>query len=177
MTLQKTGKLVFPIAVFEAQEGPVEVEWAPHLPEEWGENPFPEAVTVTIGSQKMDTGYLIEIETQGRATLICDRCGTDFVYAVDGKVRSFFAFATGVDRGEDVEVHVIPSSARQIDLTQDALDALILELPVKRLCSDACQGLCPQCGANLNEGACGCRPEETDPRWEALKGLSFDDKP
>ena len=46
-----------------------------------------------------------------------------------------------------------------------------LALPMKPLCSDACRGLCPQCGANLNRAECGCAPVWEDPRLAVLKGL------
>ena len=34
--------------------------------------------------------------------------------------------------------------------------ALMVDAPDMPLCRDDCAGLCPQCGANLNEGPCGC---------------------
>jgi uncharacterized protein len=30
---------------------------------------------------------------------------------------------------------------------------------MKPLCSDACRGLCPECGTNLNRTECGCKPK------------------
>jgi len=47
-----------------------------------------------------------------------------------------------------------------------------LAVPMKPLCGPECRGLCPQCGADRNRGACGCATEETDPRWEALRALA-----
>ena len=38
----------------------------------------------------------------------------------------------------------------------------------KLLCSEDCQGLCPRCGADLNEGPCQCKPE-IDPRLAVLQ--------
>ena len=40
--------------------------------------------------------------------------------------------------------------------------ALLLEFPLVPLCDEECKGLCPTCGANLNEGPCGCAPAEGD---------------
>ena len=47
----------------------------------------------------------------------------------------------------------------------------MLELPIKYVCSEDCAGLCVTCGKNLNDGDCGCKEEEGDPRWGVLKGL------
>ena len=46
-----------------------------------------------------------------------------------------------------------------------------LALPVKPLCRPDCRGLCPECGKNLNEGACGCSRDSGDPRLAALRQL------
>jgi uncharacterized protein len=46
-----------------------------------------------------------------------------------------------------------------------------LVLPMKPLCAEACRGLCPDCGANLNRTACSCSPKWEDPRLAPLKGL------
>ena len=50
-------------------------------------------------------------------------------------------------------------------------DAVLLELPLAPLCRPDCAGLCPTCGADLNEGPCACPPAEGDPRWAALDAL------
>lgn len=39
------------------------------------------------------------------------------------------------------------------------------------LCREKCKGLCPQCGANLNDEACDCGLENIDPRLAQLKQL------
>ncbi|HVE13574.1 MAG TPA: DUF177 domain-containing protein [Elusimicrobiota bacterium] len=63
-----------------------------------------------------------------------------------------------------------PASDEVIDLTEDARQAVLLELPQRALCKDACRGLCPSCGKNLNEGACKCAPANASP-FAVLKSL------
>lgn len=46
-----------------------------------------------------------------------------------------------------------------------------LELPQRYLCREDCRGLCPTCGKNLNEGPCGCREDNGDPRMDVLRRL------
>ena len=43
-----------------------------------------------------------------------------------------------------------------VDMSEVALTDILLELPSKVLCREDCRGLCPKCGADLNEGDCGC---------------------
>lgn len=57
-------------------------------------------------------------------------------------------------------------------LLEDAVrEQVLLSLPDRSLCREDCKGLCPHCGANLNETSCSCGEEQVDPRWAALKGL------
>jgi uncharacterized protein len=58
-----------------------------------------------------------------------------------------------------------------IDLEDLMREQFLLALPMKPLCSDACKGLCPQCGANLNTNPCNCNPSWVDPRLKVLSDL------
>jgi len=44
-----------------------------------------------------------------------------------------------------------------IDLNPDIRDEIILDYPMRPLCSIDCKGLCFRCGKNLNEGKCNCK--------------------
>lgn len=58
----------------------------------------------------------------------------------------------------------------QIDLSGPAREALLLEMPMRLLCRKDCPGLCPVCGANLNETPCDCPKGEPKPNpFEALR--------
>jgi uncharacterized protein len=53
-------------------------------------------------------------------------------------------------------------------------EQLLLQLPMQRVCSQSCKGICPVCGVNRNEVVCGCdavRGQVLDERWKALKDL------
>ena len=55
-------------------------------------------------------------------------------------------------------------SEEYIDLSEDLRESFLLEIPTRVLCSEKCEGLCPQCGQNLNEGKCDCRLEPEGPQ-------------
>jgi uncharacterized protein len=62
-----------------------------------------------------------------------------------------------------------------LDLRGWARDALALSVPSNLLCSEDCAGLCPVCGANLNEaGPDHAHELQPDPRWAALSNLRFE---
>ena len=51
-------------------------------------------------------------------------------------------------------------------------ECLFINEPFKVLCDEDCKGLCPSCGANLNQEQCSCGDDtDIDPRMEALKEL------
>ncbi len=55
---------------------------------------------------------------------------------------------------------------------RDIRELILLELPDYPLCGESCLGLCPRCGANLNNGPCGCEPlkEGFSPEEKSWKG-------
>ena len=59
-----------------------------------------------------------------------------------------------------------------LDLVVAIRQQAALVTPMKPLCREDCAGLCPSCGHNLNQGACGCPPSEADQRWAALRKLA-----
>jgi len=75
---------------------------------------------------------------------------------------------------EPEEGEAYPILGQQIDLEPLAREALVLALPLAPLCRPDCAGLCPTCGADLNDGPCRCPPSGGDARWAALDVLRPD---
>ncbi len=82
----------------------------------------------------------------------------------------------GAEEAEMAE-ETYPLTEETLDLYPLARDAILLNLPQAPLCRPDCAGLCPTCGADLNEGPCGCPPPTTDARWAALDALRSIDTP
>jgi len=59
----------------------------------------------------------------------------------------------------------------QLDLGAVVSEQIVLDVPMKVVCREDCRGLCSQCGADLNEGDCGCQLTPVDPRLAALADL------
>ena len=101
--------------------------------------------------------------------LSCDRCGKEF--SREKVVELDYLLATELEDEESDEIFLLEGN--EIDLDEVAGTAFILAMDTKNLCSDNCKGLCAKCGADLNNGPCGCRPE-VDPRLAALAQLLDD---
>lgn len=99
----------------------------------------------------------------------CRRCLAPVVVRVDQTVEALFSAEP--DAVDDPIAYPIAERATTIDVREAVREELILAAPHFALCRDDCRGLCPRCGADLNEGPCGCRPSAPDPRWEALVAL------
>ncbi|MDE7294191.1 MAG: DUF177 domain-containing protein [Oscillospiraceae bacterium] len=57
--------------------------------------------------------------------------------------------------GEDTGDYVV-AVGDKVDLDELGISDLLPEMPSKLLCKEDCKGLCPKCGADLNESDCGC---------------------
>jgi uncharacterized protein len=58
-----------------------------------------------------------------------------------------------------------------IEVDHLVAEQIFLALPVKVLCSEDCKGICPGCGANLNEEPCRCKAERGQSPFEKLKSI------
>ena len=63
-----------------------------------------------------------------------------------------------------------------VDIDDIVANNFLMNVEGKYLCSEDCKGLCQHCGADLNEGDCGCSQENIDPRWAALVDIIEKDK-
>lgn len=97
----------------------------------------------------------------------CRRCAT----RVDGELDVVVSerFAPGPRPADDL---AYPFEDDSLDLAPLVRDSIMLNLPIAPLCREDCAGLCAVCGADLNEGPCGCAAP-TDPRWATLDALRF----
>ena len=72
------------------------------------------------------------------------------------------------EAGEADEVGYFWEEDNYIEVTQEIEELILINLPMKPLCSPYCRGLCPICGVNRNKESCSCE-EEIDPRLAVLR--------
>jgi len=126
---------------------------------------------------RTDTGILATGRLQTEALVPCRRCLEPMIVGVEIELEEEFqpsidiftgaviAAADGEDEVTKIDDHHI------LDLTEVVRQNLLLATPTSPLCRPDCHGLCPTCGANLNEEPCSCQREEEDPRLAALRDL------
>lgn len=121
-------------------------------------------VDARLRAESVVEGVLVTGTVRAAAHHECARCLRVFSGEVELSVCELFAAPGHLT--EDREVYRVTDAS--IDLEPMLRDALTLHLPLNPLCGPDCAGLCARCGADLNEGPCGCTDDETDPRWAAL---------
>lgn len=121
-------------------------------------------------------------DVRAAAEVDCDRCLSPLSVRVDQSFDLLYippAKSAGAQEEKELGYDDLSTAFYQdqtIDIDDLAREQIELALPMSRLCGDGCRGLCPECGANLNEAACACSVEQVDPRWAALKELKTDDR-
>lgn len=102
---------------------------------------------------------------------VCDRCAREFQRDVEFPVEAVLVTELSDEENEDEWVFQLEGDSA--DLDDIVTTTFVLSMDSKLLCKPDCKGLCCRCGANLNDGPCGCQPE-LDPRFAALKQLLND---
>ncbi len=119
-----------------------------------------------------EADFLVEGRIETKVGGECDRCLKEFVRSVDLEFRVILVRNLGEElperelRGEELNHSLL--EGQEIDLKRIVLEQLILDSDMVNLCSPECLGLCPFCGADLNENGCDCKNDEIDPRLAKL---------
>jgi len=123
--------------------------------EEW-----PGRVVGVVGIERDGDRIHVRGTIRAAAWLECVRClkGFERTLSVPFDVfseragRSRQRIEEELERGNYMKFH----DGRRLALGDDAREALLLELPMAPRCREDCAGLCPRCGAELDNGPCGC---------------------
>ncbi len=98
----------------------------------------------------------------------CRRCLTDVVSEVDADLHLIFAEQGLDDEDDESDAYPFDPGDAALDLRPAVREEWLLAAPAFPLCREDCRGLCPQCGADLNEDPSHTHAA-TDTRWDALR--------
>ena len=142
---------------------------------------FAEPLVWQVDVTNTGEALLVTGTVEGDAKTSCARCVEEFSLSLTGEIEGYYLLDAEKGAPEDMdddEFDVLPEN-NVIDLEPLIRAALLLEFPLVPLCDDDCKGLCPTCGANLNDGSCCCAPvaddDDTPPNpFAALKDFPFE---
>ena len=111
--------------------------------------PADRVVTAAGQLSSVGDGVLVTGRVEAQLDAQCARCLTDFSYPASAEFEELYVYPEQAERYADEDVWFVESG--EIDLAPIIHDALILDQPPIVLCQPDCRGLCPDCGANLND--------------------------
>jgi uncharacterized protein len=140
-----------------------------------GDFHVPDGVAVDIAYHRAGLDVFVDGTVRAGVRGTCARCLAEYEFALETPVGIVLAPAaaavphTGPLRDEDIGLAYY--QGEEIDLTPLIHEQALLALPTRPLCTEACRGLCPRCGANLNAGPCGCPAASGAGRLAVLQTL------
>ena len=138
-------------------------------------------VGLSFDVERQETGrFRVAGHLTGAFELTCSRCLEPFTMAIaaDFDLRYVPRLENAGEGEKEVEEDDLATAFYEndeIDLSQLVMEQFQLALPMKPLCKEACKGLCPQCGTNLNTGTCDCSQKWEDPRLAVLRAMKRTD--
>ena len=134
-----------------------------NLPKEEVSNSSPFELEVEI--TKKAVGYQFKGKIKGEVELTCSRCLKKFKEKIesnfDYKLMPTSEIGGGEIKGKELDVKF--SDENIVDLAEVAEEQILLNLPVKPICSNECKEI------NYSEGEGEKEEKEIDKRWEKLK--------
>lgn len=146
--------------------------------------PFAQPVRVDLILTNCGSGLWLEGKIKTALILPCSRCLEPFIHQVEVPLKLEYRNLDRITRASDFEaeaksadeVYYYHEEDAVIDIQRGVIEALLIHFPMKPICSEECQGLCPICGINLNQDHCACKRSNIDPRLAALEKIKLEKK-
>jgi uncharacterized protein len=126
-----------------------------------------EPLSGSFTATRISEGIFLSGSLKSQVVQECVRCLEDALVPLNLDIDELYYYPPEAAPAEN---YVVGENG-YIDLSPLVRELTLLVTPIQALCRPDCQGLCMNCGQNLNEGDCGCEDEEIDPRLDVLKQL------
>ncbi len=150
-------------------------------------------LTVHLTVTHRHDAYDLDFRVDGTVTLLCDRCLDDLIVPIDATYRLMVKYGEDYNDESD-DLLIIPQSDNDLNVSYMIYDTVVLAIPIKHVhplgkCNRQMSSLLkrhravtPGEDAELQEELLDSIDDvdadagggSTDPRWDALKGLSVD---
>ena len=133
--------------------------------------PSGDPVVLELRLEEVGEGVLVTGTATAQLRGVCGRCLAEIHDELVIDLQELFVHP---DQGvEDDDTSRLDGEL--LDLEPLLRDQVVLDLPFQPLCREDCQGLCPDCGANLNDSPDHGHEQPVDARWAALAQLQTSD--
>ena len=129
-------------------------------------------IDVKVILNKQSAMMILDFTIQGKVDFICDRCQEPYTQVLNGKERLIFKFSDDQSQSDD-EIIILAVSENKIDLSQHIFEYISLMFPYKRMHPEDENGNSMCDVSMINQLKSFEKKQQIDPRWEALKDISF----
>jgi uncharacterized protein len=151
--------------------------------------PAGDVIEVDMRLESVAEGILLSADIYAIAKGECIRCLDPVEITVERKIQELYRYEPTNDKGgkrkkhssrtdtsDEIDLDAVDElwlDGNEMNLEVPIRDAIVLDLPVNPLCSEACLGLCPDCGEKWEKLPEDHAHEVIDARWAGLAGLDF----
>ena len=151
--------------------------------------PAGDVIEVDMRLESVAEGILLSADLYAIAKGECIRCLDPVEITVERKIQELYRYEASNDKGgkrkkhssrtdtsDEIDLDAVDElwlDGNEMNLEVPIRDAIVLDLPVNPLCSQACLGLCPDCGEKWEKLPEDHAHEVIDARWAGLAGLDF----
>lgn len=111
---------------------------------------------------------LISGETDVTLKIPCDRCLKDVAVGIHLVIDRIYPLQKAESEKDGNAEDADYMTGTVLDIDNLVCQEILINRPVKVLCSESCKGICRKCGVNLNDEICSCGRTEPDPRMAAI---------
>jgi uncharacterized protein len=164
------------IDIRELEAGPLKVT-GEVLPEDLNLDPVDLKVVgripVTLTVEKAGREIRVRGGFQAELLLVCSRCLEPIEFSLAPQFDQFYqpvgsSHLTGEIALQEKDTDIAFFRGDFIEVVDVVREQIVLAVPMKPMCREDCQGLCPYCGRNRNLESCDCRALVQDPRLAPL---------
>ena len=144
--------------------------------------PAGDVIEVDARCESVTEGILLSAQIFATAKGECGRCLDPVEIIIDKRIQELYLYEKKLERKkrvtpvDDLDIEdELTMEGDFMDLETPIRDLIVLALPSTPLCSDECEGLCPECGAKWAQLPDTHAHEQIDARWASLAGLSIDE--
>lgn len=132
-----------------------------------GVYPFSEPIAITAKLKNSAGVVTLNILGEACYQAPCDRCATNCSERIT--VDNEYILVSEIENEDNDNILLVTED--ELNLAELSRTDVLLQIPMKHLCSPDCKGLCSVCGTNLNKDTCSCDKKQIDPRLAALAEL------
>ncbi|CAB5113459.1 MAG: DUF177 domain-containing protein [Actinobacteria bacterium] len=144
--------------------------------------PAGDIIEVDARCESVTEGILLSAQIFATAKGECGRCLDPVEIIIDKRIQELYLYEKKLERKkrvapvDDLDIEdELTMEGDFMDLEAPIRDLIVLALPSTPLCSDDCEGLCPECGSKWADLPDTHAHEQIDARWASLAGLSIDE--